>query len=417
MLRSTFAVVLAVAIMVTGITPVAATNADIGTEPQQLTNGSCAFPVTATDATGSEVTVENEPQQVVALGPSTAQTLWEIGAKEKVTGMPVNQYTAYLNDTTNRTDVMQADDYTVAVEEVVGLDPDLVLAPNIIPNETIETLRGAGLTVYKFDIARSLADINEKTNRTGQLVGACEGAAETVSNTQERINAIDQAVGDEERPRVFYPQSGGFAPGNGTFIHTVMETAGGDNIAANAGIEGYRQISNETIAERNPEWIITSNVTTIPTGEPYASTTAIEQNQTIVVNPNLISQPGPRIVVPMTKIAHQLHPQAMQEANLTTTAATEQSTSNNSQATNSPNESGATVVTDGGTTEEIAAQSTAVETTNSPGLSSAATARESADATEINSSTETTTGSGPGFTVFVAIVALLGGGLLVARQR
>ena len=416
MLRSTLGVVLAVAIIATGITPVAATSADVEAAPQQLTNNSCSFPVTATDATGSEVTIENEPEQIVALGPSTAQTLWDIGAKEKVTGLPVNQYTAYLNDTTNRTDVMQADGYTVAVEEVAGLNPDLILAPNIIPNETVETLRGAGLTVYKFDIARSLADIHEKTNRTGQLVGACEGAAETVGDTKDRINAIRQAVAGEEQPRVLYPQSGGFAPGNGTFIHTVMETAGGDNIAANAGIEGYRQISNETIVERNPEWIITSNVTTIPTGGPYASTTAIKQNQTIIVSPDLISQPGPRIIVPMTEIARQLHPQAMQEANLTTTAATTQSTSDDSQATITPDESQETVVTDGGTTERMATETTTKISSGSD-ASSTMTGGETGDSAETASNTETTTGSGPGFTVFVAVVALLGATLLVARRR
>ena len=97
----------------------------------------CSFPTTATDATGTEVTVEGEPEEVVALGASTAQTLWEIGAREKVTGMPVDSTTASLAGSENRTGIYQADGFTVATDhllgrhrEPVGLeDPGPILRP------------------------------------------------------------------------------------------------------------------------------------------------------------------------------------------------------------------------------------------------------------------------------------------------
>ncbi|WP_435076525.1 PGF-CTERM-anchored ABC transporter substrate-binding protein [Halococcus sp. AFM35] len=391
-------------VVAAGIGPAAAAPAELGSHPAQTAN--CSFPVTATDATGTEVTVENEPQRVVALGASTAQTLWEVGAKEKVVGMPVNPTTAYLNGSANRTNIYRADGFTVATEQVVGLEPDLVLAPNIVPNETVETLRGAGLTVYKFGFGRSLADIYAKTNRTGELVGACEEAAETAADTRERVNTIRQAVEGADSPRVLYPMSGGFAAGNGTFIHAVMETAGGDNIAANAGIEGYKPISNETIAQRNPEWIITSNATAIPTGEPYASTTAIQRNQTVVVSSNLISQPGPRVVVPMTKIARNLHPEAMQEANLSNTTTAQPTAADGGNATaTTTSEAGTTVATDGGASTDDTTAETAVD----------ASGGATDGATGTDAGTTTSSGSGPGFGVLAAAIALLGAALLGRR--
>jgi iron complex transport system substrate-binding protein len=404
MLSKTASAAMVLLVVAAGIGPVAATTAELGSQPAQT--ASCSFPVTATDATGTEVTVENEPQRVVALGASTAQTLWEVGAKEKVVGLPVNPTTAYLNGSANRTDIYQADDFTVATEQVVGLEPDLVLAPNVIPNETVRILREAGLTVYKFDFGNSLAGVYEKTNRTGELVGACEGAAETVAATRERVNTIEQAVAGEERPRVLYAQGGGFVAGNGTFIHEIIETAGGDNVAANAGIEGYKQISNETVAARDPQWIIASDVSLIPTGEPYASTTAFQRNQTIGLNTTLLSQPAPRVVIPMTDIAQQLHPEAMQQANLsnTTTAQPVAADGGNATATTAA-ATGTAVATDGGTPAgeptETGIDETAVDA--------------SGGATGTDAGTTTSSGSGPGFGVVVAVIALLGAALLARR--
>jgi iron complex transport system substrate-binding protein len=418
MLSKVASAVVVLLVVVAGVGPAAATTAEIGSQPAQ-TAETCSFPVTATDATGTEVTVEEEPQRVVALGASTAQTLWDIGAREKVVGMPVNPTTAYLNGSANRTNIYQADGFTVATEQVVGLDPDLVLAPNVIPNESVQTLRGAGLTVYKFEFGNSLAGIYEKTNRTGGLVGACEEAEATVADTRERVNAIKQAVAGEERPRVLYTQGGGFVAGNGTFIHEVIETAGGDNVAANAGIEGYEQISNETVAARDPQWIIASNAALIPTGEPYASTTALQQNQTVDLDTTLLSQPAPRVVIPMTDIAQQLHPAAMQRANLSNATITAQPVAaDGGNATVTETETA--VATDGGVDETTAAELTSSDETAGGVSGETTTAGDATGTSGDNGSsgangTETSSGNGPGFGVWVAVVALLGATLLARR--
>ncbi|WP_237561234.1 PGF-CTERM-anchored ABC transporter substrate-binding protein [Halococcus sediminicola] len=398
-------------VVVAGVGPAAAT-AEMGSQPAQTAD--CSFPVTATDATGTEVTVEDEPQKVVALGASTAQTLWDIGAKEKVVGIPVNPTTAYLNGSTERTDIYQADEFSVATEEVVGLEPDLVLAPSVIPNESVAALRDAGLTVYKFEFGNSLSGIYEKTNQTGKLVGACEGARETVEATKTRVNAIEQAIEGEERPSVLYAQGGGFVAGNGTFIHEIIEAAGGENLAADVGIEGYERISNETVAAQDPDWIIASDASLVPAGEPYASTTALREDQVIALNTTLLSQPAPRVVIPMTEIARNLHPEAMQRANLSNTTTIEQVVEDNSSnASATSAETGTAVATDGGTpADEPTADETERDENTVDNAGSGATGETTGTAT---GGTETSSGSGPGFGVWAAVVALLGAALLARR--
>ncbi|WP_435197261.1 PGF-CTERM-anchored ABC transporter substrate-binding protein [Natronomonas sp. EA1] len=276
------------------------------------TQENCGFPYSATDATGTEVTLEEEPQDIVVLGHSTAQVMWELDAKEKVVGMPVDSYSAYLEGSSEKTNVFNSD-FTVNQEQVVALEPDLVIAPNITPDSTVEDLRANGITVFKINFSDSLSAIYEKTTQVGRLTGECAAAEETNAEMREQVELIRTTVEGEDRPRVLY-YFFNYTAGKGTFINDVIETAGGESVAANAGISGYKVINDEVVAERNPQWLVKPSGATFPAREPYTSTIAMQQNQTVTVDRNLISQPAPRVVQPMTKLVKAFHPEAYAEA-------------------------------------------------------------------------------------------------------
>ena len=418
------------------------TAAATGPAADLAAQANCSFPTTATDATGTEVTVEGEPEEVVALGASTAQTLWEIGAKDKVVGMPVDSTTASLEGAENRTGIFQADGFTVATEQVVGLDADLVLAANVIPNETVTALREAGLTVFKFDPANTLPGVYEKTDLMGQFVGACAGADRVVDAMQTRVETVRTAVSNETQPSALYLLSGGFVAGNGTFIGDLLRTAGAENLAANANISSYQEISEEVIAERDPEWIVVSNRSFVPEGEPWASTTAVEEEQVVVVSANNISQAAPRVVLPLTDLARAFHPDAMAAATLTnTTIGTATGNATPIEPTTAATTATETGTDENGTTPATttAAVATTVESTTSESPDATATeavpetmTNESSDeataettetsgadtdtATSAATGTTTSSGSGPGFGAVIAVVAVLAGTLLAAGR-
>lgn len=277
----------------------------------------CSFPLTATDDTGTDVTIADRPDTIVTLDAASAQVLWEIGAQDRVVGMPVKYYTAYLEGSKSKTDVL-GEEGTVQVETVVAENPDLVLAPNFTPDETIQQLRDAGLTVYRADFESSLDAIYAKTRFFGQATGECTVANRTVTEMREEVESIRSAVDGRERPRVLYYDFE-YTYGNSSFIGEVVTAAGGDNVAAKAGIEEYGTISDEVIVEQDPEWIVSSdNPQAIDTSSPALSqTTAVQSNQTLRVDADLISQAGPRVVIPMRRMAATFHPEAVQGPNET----------------------------------------------------------------------------------------------------
>ncbi|MGM0399046.1 MAG: PGF-CTERM-anchored ABC transporter substrate-binding protein [Halobacteriota archaeon] len=308
----------------------------------------CTFPVEHTDATGDAVTVEEEPETVVTLGPSAAQTMWEIGAEEKVIG--VSQYASYLEGAESRTNVSGASQSFVDTERVVDEDPDLVLAPDIIPDETVQTLREAGLTVYKFEAATSLADVEEKTRLTGQLVGACAGADERATEMNESLETVRDRIDDEDRPRVLYYMGGGYTAGEGTFIDGIIEAAGGTNVAAEAGMEGYGQMNEERVVEQDPEWIVTNtDIGAIPESAGYDATTAVQEEKILLVDANYVSQPAPRTVEVVEELAAAFHPDS-DDAALEATETTAPETTDESATTSTTAAAGGTTRTTTATT-------------------------------------------------------------------
>jgi iron complex transport system substrate-binding protein len=261
--------------------------------------------------TGHTVTIEEPPTRVVTLNPSAAQTMWEIGAKDRVVG--VSQYATYLDGADEKTNVSGAGG--PSVEKVIDAEPDLVLVPNTSHSYTpdrIQQIRDANIPVYVFGTGTSLEFVANKTETTGRLVGECSAGRARADEMRRSIEDIEAALADESAPvglNVFY----GYTSGANTFIGSVMETGGLENGAASEGITGFQMINDETVVKINPDWIVTPSGASVPNNPAYNSTTAVKKDQIIRVNTNYLQQPAPRVVRAVEVILKRVHPDAYQE--------------------------------------------------------------------------------------------------------
>jgi iron complex transport system substrate-binding protein len=377
MSRTVTTLITVLMLLAAGVAPVGAAIGGAGAT--DATQASCSFPATYTDATGTEVTIDERPERVTTLSPSAAQTMWEIGAEDQVVGL--TQYALYLEGADSRTNVSAAGQNGVSVEKVVGTEPDLVLTPNVISNETVEQLRDAGLTVYKFDFTDSIDQIYADVERTGELTGNCEAANETVTSMQEDIETVRKAVENSERPSVFISVGGGWTAGSGTFVSQMVEIAGGENVAAESNVTGYGQISEEVIVEEDPEWIVQlGQYGVVPQTEAYNNTHAVQNDQVITVSNENISQPAPRVVNAIVQMAEAFHPEAYASAEATTTEQMD-------------------------TTETMSTE----ETTTTEGAMAGETTTTATDDSDAS-------GGVPGFGVPAAVAALAGAALLARRR-
>ena len=301
----------------------------------------CAFPYTATDATGTEVTIDADPERIVTLNPSAAQTMWEIGARDEVVG--VSQYASYLDGAGEKANVSGPSG--PSVEKVVDANPDLVLVPSSsygAAEERTQQLRDQGIPVFVFGQGTSLEFVANKTELTGRLTGNCEAGTERAAEMRQSVALMEQALDDEERPvglNVFF----GYTSGSNTFIGDVMETGGLENGAAEANISGFRQINDEQVVETNPEWIVVPENSPVPETPAYNSTTAVQEGNVVVVNTSYLQQPAPRAVIAAETIMQAVHPEAYDEYREQRAAAESESTATTeSTPTTAPPETAAT---------------------------------------------------------------------------
>ncbi|MFC4541700.1 PGF-CTERM-anchored ABC transporter substrate-binding protein [Halosolutus amylolyticus] len=273
----------------------------------------CEYPIELTDATGERITLEEPPESVVALQASDAQTMYEIGAEDRLDGLPYSPATSGL-DRGDRADV--GNGWQVNTERVIDLDPDVVLAANITDEEDIETLRDAGLTVYHFEAANTIDDVRDNVVRTGELTDECAGATETADWMDEQLEVVETAVEDADRPLAYYAMGeDGTTAGTESFIHEALTTAGVEDLAERAGITFYQQLSSETIVDEDPEWIIyPDDRDEPPIPEAAEATTAYQNDNVVAVDANQISQPAPQVVYAIVDIVEAIHPDAYEAA-------------------------------------------------------------------------------------------------------
>jgi iron complex transport system substrate-binding protein len=303
-----------------GAATAAAPSATSGAGSMDAAQSDCSFPVERTDTTGETVRIDSEPDRLVVLQPSDAQLAWEVGAQDRVVGMARTQYTSYLDGRSGKTNIKN-DDGTVNIEQVVGLQPDLVIASNTTDPATVRELRRAGLTVYHFGLVTSLDEIARNVETVGSLVGECETATEQANEFRLDVRTVERSAElADERPTVLY-YFFGYTAGSETHIHDVIETAGGENVAATVGIKSYAELSPEVAVEEDPDWILYPGHASAPDSAAYNETTAIRQGQTMELNEDFISQPGPRVAIPLTQLAKQWHPEELARANESVTMA------------------------------------------------------------------------------------------------
>lgn len=336
MFRTLATTVILTAIVLTGIVPAVGVTA-----PNAHAETDCTFPTTYTDTTGTEVTIEQPPDRVVVLGASAAQTVWELGAEERVVG--IDAFSTYLEGAES-VPVVSGGIGRVDYEAALNQSPDLIIvAGNSYSTDVVTEFRRSNVTTVAMPDAGSIQGVYDKTVAYGQLLGACEQAHEVVGQMDSRVSTVREAVETVSKPSVFVDfggvrgESARYSTAPTTFVGELVATAGLSNIVANGEFSSpFPQVSNEFILSQNPEWLIVTYTPgssfgpSTPEGAKaaarnvsvFADTTAVQEGQIIAVNANHLSQPAPRLVRALETIVETVHPDAYRTANQTTTRTT-----------------------------------------------------------------------------------------------
>ena len=278
-----------------------------------------AYPVTLTDDAGRSVTIGAGPERIVSLAPSNTEIVCALDACDLIVG--VTAFDDYPPEVADVDSVVAMDQ--VDVEAVVAAEPDLVIAAGneFTPTAVIEQLTGLGLVVLTL-YPESLDEIYSDIELVGRALDSDEAARTLVEDMKSRVEAVRAAVADLERPRTFYEvavfEGAIYTAGAGSFLASLIETAGGEPITGDAL---STSIEIEDLVAADPELILlgdasydsTITAESVAARPGWQTMTAVADGRVVpVVEDIVITRPGPRIVDGLEALARAIHPDAFE---------------------------------------------------------------------------------------------------------
>lgn len=257
--------------------------------------------VTVTDMAGREITLDAPATKVVALTASDCEILAALGAEDTLVGR--GEYCDYPESILEVPAVQSGADTNL--EQIIALEPQVVIMAKMAQTEEqVAALEEAGIRVVVSD-AQDVEGVYTAIRLIGALVGRNDEAEAMVADMQSTF--ADIAAKSENTGKTVYfevspLQWGLWTAGKGTFMDELATMCGLTN--AFADVEGWAEISEEQVLERDPDYIVTISmyygegptpVEEIKARTGWDALKAVQNDAIFNADSNEVSRPGPRL--------------------------------------------------------------------------------------------------------------------------
>lgn len=270
------------------------TDETVAAEPTTTTVAT-AFPVTVGD-----LTLAQEPVRIVSMSATATETLFAIGAGDKV--IAVDNFSNYPAETAS---LEKLDAYQPNVEAISALEPDLVII-SYDPGNLVEQLRTLSIPVFAAYAVADLGGAYEQIEQLGALSGRSAQAARLTTSMKADIETIVAATTKTSPALTYFYELDPtlYTITSNTFIGGVFSLLGLSSVAD--GVEAgndYPQLSAEVLVEKDPSIIFLADTKccaqsrqTVAERDGWANLAAVRTGSVVELDDDVASRWGPRLV-------------------------------------------------------------------------------------------------------------------------
>jgi iron complex transport system substrate-binding protein len=280
-----------------------------GNTPSTQKKTAAALPLTITDDAGRAVVFDKTPTRIVSLAPANTEIVYGLDLMDRLVGVTTfDDYPAGVKSIAKMGDFQ-----TPNLEAIAAAKPDVVLLTGGVQADVLGKLEGLGAKVVVVD-PKDVDGVYRAIDLLGRVLGVPDKATAVVAKMKADLADIERRVATEKPKRAFVEIGWNplFTAGAGTLIGDVLTKAGGVNVVAQ---NGYVSYSIEELVKAQPDVYLGTKSSI---GDPlalesrpgYSALSAVEAGSIYVLDDNLVSRPGPRIVDGVREIAVALHPDA-----------------------------------------------------------------------------------------------------------
>lgn len=258
--------------------------------------------ISVTDMTGREVTLEEPATKVVALTAADCEILFAIGAGDTLVGR--GEYCDYPAEISDVPAVESGSETNI--EQIIALESQVVFMSTMAQTkEQVQQLEDAGIAVVVSE-AKDIEGVYDAINIIATMTGKANQATAVIDEMKNTFADLEEKASADSKQTIYFEVSplefGLWTAGSGTFMNEIATMLGLTNTFED--VEGWAEISEEQVLERNPDFIVTISMYygdgPTPTEEiqsrvGWENVSAVKNNTILNLQNNEITRPGPRL--------------------------------------------------------------------------------------------------------------------------
>jgi iron complex transport system substrate-binding protein len=257
------------------------------------------------------VRMSRYPERIVCLTEETTETLYLLGAGDRVVG--VSGYTVRPPEARDKPRVSAF--INARFDKIAALHPDLVLAFSDLQADIAAELIRRGCTVVAFN-QRSVDEILQMIRMIGGLVGLTDRAEALAGRLESDLDLIRASASRfPRRPRVYFEEWDDPLISGIRWVDELIEIAGGDTVFPDrraAALAKDRIVSPDEVRAAAPDAILASwcgkkvNKLRITSRNGWSTIPAVHDGHVYEIKSTYILQPGPASLTEGVKQVHAL---------------------------------------------------------------------------------------------------------------
>ena len=144
-------------------------------------------------------------------------------------------------------------------EVLMSLEPDLIIVADWLSKRITDIGAITGAKVYFYKTPNSYEEQKKLIRDLANLVEEKENGEKLIKNMDNRLKVLQNKIAKNykgAKPKILMYTSFGTTSGKNTTFNDMVKLINGVNVVAEAGIDGFKDISKEKVIELNPDIII-----------------------------------------------------------------------------------------------------------------------------------------------------------------
>jgi iron complex transport system substrate-binding protein len=267
---------------------------------------------TICDSYSRNVTFPNNPQRIISAAPAITEIVYALGEEHRMVGR--TDFCDFPPQVKNIASIGGLED--PSIEAIAAIDPDLIIASTHFQKEMVGKIEQLKIPIAVLKNQSSFASTYELIREVASILKVEPRADSIIERMKAEVNEVEASVSKvKTRPTVYFVigfgKTGDYTAGGDTFIHQLIEMAGGTNIAAD--LKGW-SYSIEKLIEKDPDVIIirTGDKEIFSKTHGYTNLKAVKTGRVCEIDNNLFEIMGPRLSQGLKELYTILHKESQE---------------------------------------------------------------------------------------------------------